>query len=120
MGVEYYLVNATKKELISFSHLNGNKKKELAGNPAQSAIVTWYLLSNQGDQIQFISDTFEDWPFETDTKNVISSYIDKTNELIEILIEEDILEDNGILYIDPDDPKNIYIRDIVNKWIKET
>ena len=65
MGVEYILINETKKEQITFIHLNGSKKSELAGNAAQSAITTWYLLSNQGDQIQFVSDTYDDWPFQT-------------------------------------------------------
>ncbi|WP_144394377.1 hypothetical protein [Pleionea sediminis] len=65
MGVEYILVNETKKEMVCFSHLNGSKMRELAGNAAQSAVVTWYLLNNRGDQIQFVSDTQDDWPFKT-------------------------------------------------------
>ena len=64
MGAEYILINETKKEMVSFAHLNGNKKRELAGNEAQSAMVTLYLLNNQGDQIQFVSDTHNDWPFK--------------------------------------------------------
>jgi hypothetical protein len=31
MGVEYKLVNMTKRECISFMHMGGSKMKELAG-----------------------------------------------------------------------------------------
>lgn len=116
MGVEYILVNETKKEMISFSHLNGSKMKELAGNAAQSAIVTWYLLNNQGDQIQFVSDTHNDWPFDTGSRDEVWSYPDKTDEFIFALIEESILQDNGMLHIDEDEPDTVYIRDIGNVW----
>ena len=68
MGIEFELVNQTKKELISFCHLNGSKKRELAGGSAQSALVTWYLLQNQGDEIQFVSDSDSDWPFSEGRK----------------------------------------------------
>jgi len=56
MGVEYTLVNNTKKERVSFFRMEGAKMRELAGNPAQAAVTTWYLLNNQGDDIQFVSD----------------------------------------------------------------
>lgn len=118
MGVEYILVNESKQEVVSFSHLNGSKKRELVGNHAQSAIVTWYLLHNQGDQIQFVSDTYDDWPFNTGNKLNVAFYKDKTDELVSILIEQKILKDNGFLYVDDVDPKNIFIRDIVNIWQK--
>lgn len=116
MGVEYILVNQTKKEMVSFSHLNGSKMRELAGNSAQSAIVTWYLLNNQGDEIQFVSDTYDDWPFKTGNRNEAFLYADKTDELIEILIEKEILEDNGFSHQDEDEPDVIYTRDIINVW----
>ncbi len=118
MGVEYILVNETKKEMISFGHLNGSKKREIAGNHAQSSIVTWYLLNNQGDHIQFVSDTYDEWPFKSGNKNEAWSYPDKTEELICSLIEQDILKDNGFLFQDDEDPDNIYIKDIVNVWVK--
>ena len=118
MGVEYILVNETKREMISFAHLNGSKKRELVGNEAQSAIVTWYLLNNQGDQIQFVSDTHADWPFETGCKQEAWSYTDKTDALVRELIEQNVLKDKGFLYQDEDDPDNIYIRNIINVWPK--
>jgi hypothetical protein len=116
MGIEYILVNETKKEMLSFAHLNGSKMRELVGNNAQSAIVTWYILNNQGDDIQFVSDTLDDWPFKTAKTQYIWKYKDKTHELIDILIEQKILKDNGFLYVDDDEPDLIYVRDIKNIW----
>ena len=116
MGVEYILVNQTKKEMISFSHLNGSKIRELAGGEAQSAIVTWYLLNNQGDEIQFVSDTYDDWPFKTGSRDQAVNYPDKTDQLVEALIEKEILKDNGYLHQDEEDPASIYTRDITNVW----
>lgn len=116
MGVEYILVNKTKKEFISFAHLNGSKMREITGNPAQSAIVSWYLLSNQGDEIQFVSDTYNDWPFKSGNRKEAWNYLDKTEDLVNILIEKEVLKDNGFLYIDEEEPDTVYIRDIVNIW----
>lgn len=116
MGVEYTLVNETKKEMVSFSHLNGSKMRELAGNAAQSAIVTWYLLNNQGDQIQFVSDTYDDWPFKTGSRDKAWSYPDKTDEIVSELIKQEILRDNGMLHVDEDEPETVYTRDIINVW----
>jgi hypothetical protein len=116
MSVEYTLVNQTKKEVISFAHLNGSKIKELAGNPAQSAIATWYLLNNSGDDIQFVSDTYDDWPFKSGNKQDLNCYPDRTNEVLSTLIENGILKDNGYLYIDQDEPNTVYVKDIINVW----
>lgn len=116
MGVEYILVNQTMKEMVSFSHLNGSKMRELTGNAAQSAIVTWYLLNNQGDEIQFVSNTYNDWPFKTGNRNEALSYPDRTDELVETLIEKEILEDRGFSHQDEDEPSTIYTRDIINVW----
>lgn len=118
MGVEYILVNATKQEVVSFSHLNGSKKRELAGGCVQSAIVTWYLLENCGDQIQFVSDTYNDWPFEKGNKRTPSAYKDMTNAVISTLIDQKILKDNGMLFVDEDNPETSYIRNIENIWDK--
>lgn len=118
MSSEYILVNQTKKEVISFAHLNGAKARELAGNSAQSAIVTWYLLENQGDQIQFVTDSGEDWPFETGSKRESWLYPDKTNEIIDALILLGVLSDSGFLYVDEEEPDTVYVRDIKNVWVK--
>lgn len=118
MGVEYILVNETKKEMISFAHLNGSKMREIVGNAAQSALVSWYLLNNQGDQIQFISDTYDDWPFATGSKESAWDYPDKTDEMIKILIEQGILKEIGLLYFDEDEPGTLFTRNIINVWCK--
>ena len=116
MAIQYILINETKKEQISFLHLNGSTRRELAGNSPQASIVTWYMLENTGDEIQFISDTHDDWPFKTGNKNASRSYTEKTNDVINTLINNSILEDRGYIYRDPEDPDNVFIRDIVNVW----
>jgi len=90
--------------------------RELAGNAVQSAIVTWYLLNNQGDQIQFVSDAYNEWPFASERVNEPLPYPDKTDVIIRTLIEADILQDNGMLYVCEVDPDVTYTRDIVNVW----
>lgn len=117
MGVQYNLVNETKKEVITFRHLMGAKARELAGGPVESAIVTWYLVQNQGDDIQFVSDTYGEWPFDTQRRS-LESYTKKTDDVIDELRREGILEDRGMLYVDEDEPDSVYVRDIVNIWSK--
>ena len=117
MGVRYTLVNQTKKETINFSHLPVGKMREIAGNPASAAIVAWYLLTNQGDDIQFVSDTHDDWPFNSGKREDYYNYPDKTEQLISILIEKGILRDSGFDYKDENDPENVYIRSIKNIWM---
>ena len=117
MGVEYTLVNESKKECISFHNMQGSKAKELAGNPAQAAIVTWYLLKNQGDAVQLVSDSYDDWPFNSGDKKQLVEYKDVTSMYIQMLIDEGILKIDGKLYTDQDDPDNIYILNIKNIWL---
>lgn len=112
--MQYDLINETKKEIIMFLHLVGGKARELAGGGAESAIVTWYLLKNQGDNIQFVSDTNGEWPFDT-PKSSLESYTDKTEDTINELIAEGILEDRGMLFVDEEEPE-LYTRNIVNVW----
>jgi len=116
MAVEYILVNQTKKEKVSFLHLPGAKKRELAGGVASSSVVTWYLLNNQGDDIQFVSDTYNDWPFSKGKREDITKYPDKTFEILEELIKEGILKDEGMSYIDEDEPDTVYIKRYINVW----
>jgi hypothetical protein len=118
MGVEYTLVNESKREFIGFSHMDGNKARELAGNPAQSAVVTWYMLENQGDSIQFVSDAYDDWPFKSSCRSDLSEYQDVTMKYIGKLIELGVLVNEGMLYLDEDDPENIYILNLKNVWQK--
>ena len=116
MGVEYFLVNQTKKECIGFQHMDGSKAREIAGNPAQAALVSWYMLKNQGDSIQFASDTNDDWPFSKGSKKDLDDYKDVTSKYIALLIEQGILENSGMLYVDEDDPNNVYVLNLKNVW----
>lgn len=116
MGIEYRLINQTKKELISFAHLNGAKTKELAGNVAQSSIVTWYMLNNMGDDIQFVSDSGNEWLFNSGVKAESAEYKDQTEAILAQLIDAGILKDNGYLFIDEYEPETMYVKDIINIW----
>ncbi len=117
MGVEYQLVNQTKKEIISFSHLPVGKMRELSGNPVSAAMVTWYMLKNQGDMIQFVSDSNGEWPFSEGDPNDMFQYKDVTNSLIFELVSNGILRDNGKEWVDEDEPDTVYMRAIKNIWL---
>lgn len=118
MGVGYQLINQTKKEKLSFYHLPVNTMREIAGNPVSASLVAWYLLENQGDEIQFVSDTYDDWPFISGSRGDHLKYPDQTERLINKLIDVGILEDNGSDFQDEDDSESIYIRAITNIWLK--
>ena len=117
MGVGYILVNQTKKEQIRFIHIPASTARELAGNPVSAAITTWYMLDNRGDNIAFVSDTYDDWPFLTEMAGKLSDYTDVTNDVIKLLLEAGILVDDGIAWADKAKPETIYMRALRNKWI---
>lgn len=110
MGVEYVLINRSKKQQVAFYHLPVGKAKEISGNPVSAAIVTWYLLNNSGDEIQFIS--YEDPAFKE-----IFDFLDVTDSVINELIENGILLDEGIERFDDEEPE-IFIRNIRNVWLE--
>jgi hypothetical protein len=116
--MQFLLVNCSKREVISFEHLTGAKKRELTGSPAQSAIVTWYMLTNIGDNIQFVSDSDsdDDWPFNVYSKSDLIHFKEMTNELVDRLVSEEILKDFGKSYVDDDEPEKVFIRDLRNVW----
>lgn len=117
MGIGYNLVNHSKREQISFIHLPVNSARELAGNPVSAAISTWYMLKNLGDDIAFVSDTYNDWPFPTGTREELSTYVDVTNSVVKSLIDAGILADEGIAWDDEAEPERIYMRALRNKWM---
>jgi len=119
MGAYYSLINATKKEQLSFTHVNAAKAREMPGNPASAAIVTWYLIKNRGDYISFITDEDIDCPIQGIDIREILNWPDVTDRVIDELINEEILGDFGKSYIDEDDPDNIYLRDLRNIWGNE-
>ena len=115
MGVGYRLVNIDKKQQVGFYNVDtGTKLRELSGTVIASTIVTYYLLTNTGDRIGFINDT-ED-RFRVCGQNYKSDYftdfVDVTDKVIAELIEKEIIQDNGIVWIDKDD--NLFNRDLTN------
>lgn len=117
MGVGYQLVNHSKRERITFCHIDATTAHELAGNPAAAAITTWYLLSHLDDQIAFVSDTYGDWSFPEGSRDDLQSYPDVTDHVVTALIKAGILEDRGKSWEDADEPDTVYIRDLVNIWM---
>ena len=101
--------------MIDFYRVDtGTKLRELSGNTVASTIVTYYLLSNIGNQISFINDVESSFvicgkkyqvDFFTNFQNV-------TEIIIEELIEQGIIQDEGILWIDKEE--NLYYRDLKN------
>lgn len=118
MGVGYILVNQTRREVIGFDRLPVSKARELAGNPVSAAITTWYLLQHRGEQIAFVSDTEDDWPFPTGSAVDFSGYNDVTDEVVRQLIEASILRDDGIAWVDQTEPESIYYRALTNVWME--
>ena len=118
MGVYYYLVNQSKKEIISFHHISAWKKRELAGNPISSAIVTWYMLEHIGDNISFVGDSDFQWPFKNGSVSDLKEYTEVTDKTIEGLIKANILKDEGRILIDEEDP-DIYERHLKNIWFED-
>lgn len=116
MGVGYILVNQTKKEIISFLHIPATTARELAGNPVSATMVVWYMLENRGDDIAFVSDTYDDWPFPGDYKQ-LADYIEMTDKVVDSLINADVLVDEGIAWADENEPDEIYIRALRNQWM---
>jgi hypothetical protein len=92
MGVGYTLANQTKKEKVSFLHIPAKTARELAGNSVSAAMVAWYMLENRGDNIAFVSDTYDDWPFPGDYRQ-LSEYIEMTDKVVDSLIDAEILVD---------------------------
>ena len=116
MSVGFSLINNTKKEKISFLNLSVNTQNEISGNPAASALVAWYIIENRGDEMQFVSDTYGDWPFQRGKLEDSYGYPDQTEKYIAILIKKGILRDDGFDYIDADEPDSCYTRRITNIW----
>ncbi|MBD5779927.1 hypothetical protein IEN85_10545 [Pelagicoccus sp. NFK12] len=117
MGTYHTLVNLTKKETLSFAKVSGMKAREITGNPASSAMVTWYMLKNSGDRIGFMPDDGTN-PFVDVDPIEIQDFEEKEEEIIDELLREGILVDCGSTYLDDDDP-SIFSRDLRNGWMPE-
>ncbi len=118
MGVGYVLVNTTKREYISFSHLGSNTKRELTGDAVTAAITSWYLLEHPGDNIAFASDSedgWRGWPFKSGSWDDLRKYREVTDEVVEALIKAEILQDEGKDIFDATEPE-VYVRLLRNIW----
>ncbi len=118
MGVCYRLVNVTKREVIHFMHVGAGKAREIAGNPAAAAITSWYMLQNRGDNIAFVPDTGEEWPFKGNLESEEQDFEEVTDRVVAELIEAGILEDHGRTYEDADEPETLYERDLRSIWME--
>jgi hypothetical protein len=110
MSTSYYLVNDTKKEIISFLHLPVSTLREITGNPVSSAICTWYIAMNTNDKISLLSE-------HKISKDQIENYTDQTDKIIEELIKNKILKDEGYEKMIKDEP-GIFYRKIKNIWME--
>ena len=114
MGPAIVLWNATKKEHVSFYHVGASTKRELAGNPASAAIVTWYLAKNVGDQISLQAEHDErEAPNPAYAEAV--RHPDRVEDIVAALIDAGILKDEGFHFSDDQDPQ-AYVRNLRNIW----
>lgn len=113
MSVSYCLINLTKKERISFAHLPVSTKWEITTYSVSAAITTWYLINNSGDQIGFVPDTYgsddKEWLFKNLTWDQINQFTEITDKIINEMIKEGIIKDNGVEIFDENEP-DVYIR----------
>jgi hypothetical protein len=118
MGVMYELINLDKQERLSFELVNtGTKIRELSGTIVSGNLVTYYLLKNTGDRIAFVDDTSPTMTLfgqEYTDKSPFWEYPDVTQALIEELIAQGILRDDGIRWIDEEE--QLFFRDLRNVW----
>jgi hypothetical protein len=110
MTVGYSLVNNSKKEIIIFLHLPVNTMDEILSNDVAKLIISWYKERNAEDDIEFVSDTYDDWPFAIGKKSDIINYREITEEIVSILIKDGKIIDLGMDYIDEDEPDTVFIR----------
>lgn len=117
MGLQYDLVNQTKREIIHFGgQIPAGKPLELVAYPPAGSMVIGYLLRHPGDEIAFVDDHGETWPFVQGSWPDHLSYRDVTNEVIEALIEQGTLRDEGREFFDDGDPE-VYARKLrVDGW----
>jgi hypothetical protein len=105
---------------MAFVHIGVSTPREFSGNNAAASIVTWYLSRNRGDSISFIGDydNERELPYEV-SWDEIDTWPDRTDQVVEELIENGILKDCGRTFEDEDDPENVYIRDLRNCWSED-
>jgi hypothetical protein len=75
-------------------------------------MVEWYRKSYSGDEIDFVSDTYEDWPFEAGSRSDLSAYDDVTDKVITRLIDLGLILDLGNEWEDEEEPSTVFIRSL--------
>jgi hypothetical protein len=114
VGPAIVLWNATKREHVSFYHVGASTEREVAGNAASAAIVTWYLLSNVGDHISLEAERDErEVPNPLYAEAV--SHPDRMEHVVAALVDAGILKDDGFHFRDEQDPQ-AYVRNLRNVW----
>lgn len=75
------------------------------------------MLNNVGDDISFVPDQYKEgeWPLSDVTEDEIIHYKDMTDTIVDELIKNEILKDEGKEVFDLDEPE-IYVRKLVNIW----
>jgi hypothetical protein len=121
MGVTYTLYNLDRKECISYYPAKtGTKLLELSGTNIAGNITNYYMLTHLGDRITFLPDDyipswFSEGPYANENLLI---YKDVTREIIAALIENGVLRDDGIEWIDQDE--DLYFFDLANVWDPKT
>lgn len=113
MPVGYRLINIDKHETISFAYIDsGASLWELTNTVISSTVITYYLLRNIGNRVTVVNDCESQFNLfgSIVTWDDIHQYADMTNELIDNLIQEQILEEDGIIWIDKEE--NLYFRNL--------
>ncbi|OUS25553.1 hypothetical protein A9Q99_21080 [Gammaproteobacteria bacterium 45_16_T64] len=113
MSIGYTLVNNSKKEQIMFLHLAVSTIGEIQGNPVSCYIVNWYKNKYPSDDIEFVSDTYDDWPFTSGSRDSLNEYPDVTDSIVSTLIDQGVVLDKGLAWQDEDEPDTVFIRDLV-------
>jgi hypothetical protein len=111
------LWNSTKRERIAFEHVAASTPREVTGNPAAAAIVTWYLIQNAGDEISLLADGKVP-PGLNCTYSDALKLPDRTEAVVSALIAEGILKDAGFQYQDEDEPDTVFVRDLRSVWME--
>ena len=117
MGRDYIFVNFDKKQKISFDNINtGTKLRELSGTSISASIITYYLLTNNGDKIAFIDDHETNFTFFGQIYNLddLDNFEDVTKKIIDEPVKQKIIKDNGIIWVDKEE--NLFFHDLVNIW----
>lgn len=110
MTVGFQLVNATKRERVLFLHIPASTRWELAADPIAATMIAWYMLNNFRDDVSFVPDDESFWPFDSISPAEAAQFREVTDEIVQALIAEDLVVDQGIEILDENDPEMYFRR----------